>query len=255
MTITIASLNSIVLIYLLVFCRVGGMVMLMPAIGDSLVPTQVRLVFAVALSFVMTPSLAQNYHIVSPNSEVALALLVIHELIIGILIGLMARMLNSVFSVAGFFIANQSGLSMAQTFDPSSTSDQGAILGNFLQLMGTVVIFATNLHYLVISAVGGSYHLIPPGAALPTSDMAQLTLDYICDAFRLGFQLAAPFIVFGLVINLSFGVLSRLMPQLQIFFVVMPINVMFGFSMLAMFLGTMISVYLDFFSSHMKMLQ
>lgn len=254
MTVTIASLNTIVLVYLLVFCRVGSMVMLMPAIGDSTIPSQVRLVFALALSFVMTPVLAQHYH-PEAGSVVVLSFLIMREIVVGVLVGLMARIITSAFSVAGFFIANQSGLAMAQTFDPASTSDQGAILGNFLQMLSTACIFATNLHYLVISAVNGSYNLIPPGAVLPTSDMAQLVIQYVSGTFTLGFQLAAPFIVFGMVINMSFGVLSRLMPQLQIFFVVMPINVIFGFSMLALFLGTMISVYLDFFSTQMKFLQ
>ena len=255
MTITLPALNGIVLVYLLVFCRLGAMIMLMPAIGDRTVPARVRLALALAVTMVFAPAVEGSYTRLAPQSVPALAVLVIWEITIGLLIGAMARIVTSSLSVAGIFIATQTGLALAQTFDPTSTADQGAILGNFLALLGTVVVFAANLHYLAIGAVFGSYHLIPPGTPLPTSDMAELTIRFVSEAFLLGFQLAAPFIVFTFVVNAAFGVLSRLMPQLQIFFVVMPINVLFGFMLLALFLGTMMTLYLDFFSGHLGMLQ
>lgn len=255
MTVTLSALSGIVLTYMLIFCRIGAMVMLMPLIGDSSVPTRVRLLFAIGLSMAFAPTVASAYPQTAPLTVAALVVMIFKEILVGAVLGAMARLLTSALSVAGFFISNQIGMAMAQTLDPTSTNDQGALMGNFLSMLGIVAIFATNLHYLVINAVGSSYHLIPPGAVIPTNDLAELAVRYIADAFTLGFQLAAPFIVFGLVVNLSFGVLSRLMPQLQIFFVVMPINVILGLSLLAMIVGTMMTVYLDFFSSHMRMLQ
>lgn len=253
--ITLPDLSGIVLVYFLVFARVGGMVMLMPGVGERSVPARVRLAFALCLSLVMSPSVASHYPNTAPLTLIAAMILMIQEIIVGVLIGTMARMISSALSVAGVLIANQIGLAMSQTVDPTSANDQGTEIGNFLSMTALVILFATNLHYLVIGAINGSYHIMPPGAALPTDDMAELAMRFISSAFLLGFQLAAPFLVFGFVINLAFGVLSRLMPQLQIFFVVAPVNLLVGFSLLALFLGTMITLYLEFFSSQMGMLQ
>jgi flagellar biosynthesis protein FliR len=254
-TVTLPALNGLVLVYFLVFARVGSMVMLMPAVGDRTIPSRIRLMFALAVTVAFAPTVAPSYPQTTPNSVVALAVLLTQEIVVGVVIGTMSRIIMSALSVGGFMIANQIGLAMAQTFDPASPADQGAIIGNFLSMLGTVVVFATNLHYLAIGAVSGSYHLMPPGAALPTADIAELTIRYVSGAFLLGFQLAAPFLVFGFVVNAGFGVLSRLMPQMQIFFVVMPINILMGFSLLALFLGTMITLFLDFYSGQMGMLQ
>jgi flagellar biosynthesis protein FliR len=255
MTVTIASLDGVVLVYLLAFARIGAMVMLLPAIGEHFVPARVRLVLALAMTFVFVPVVAASYPQGAPASSAALAFMVLREAVAGLMVGAMARILMSALAMAGNLIAYQIGLAMAQTINPMSGVDDGAIIGNFLSLLGVTVVFATNLHHLAVGAIFGSYHLIPPGTELPTADIAELTIRYVSGAFLLGFQLSAPFLVFNFVINAGFGVLSRLMPQMQIFFVVMPINVLFGFMLLALFLGTMMTLFLDFFSGQMQMLQ
>jgi flagellar biosynthetic protein FliR len=151
---------------------------------------------------------------------------------------------------AGMLIATQTGLAYAQTVDPTQ-HDQGAAIGNFFSLLGAVLIFSTDLHHLAIGAVSGSYKMLPPGAALPTADMAELTIRLVSASFALGFQLAAPFLVFGFALYAALGILARLMPQLQVFFVAVPINIMFGFVVLALLLGTMMTLFLNFYSAQM----
>ena len=70
----------------------------------------------------------------------------------------------------------------------------------------------------------------------------------------LGLQLAAPFVLFGLLIYATLGVLSRLMPQLQVFFLAMPVNIFGGFALLMLFMSTMMSMFLNFFSQQMSAL-
>ena len=129
----------------------------------------------------------------------------------------MAAIIMSALQVAGFLIASQIGLSYAQTIDPTQNT-QGAVVGNFMTLLGVVAIFATDMHHLAIGAIAGSYRLLPPGGHLPTCDMAQLVIQLVSGSFALGFQLAAPFLVFGFAVYAGLGLLARLMPQLQIFF-------------------------------------
>src|SRR5882672_10519492 len=231
MTIHLPALSGLVLTYLLVFSRVGAMVMLLPAIGEMGVPSRVRLVLALAIAFALTPQVQNNYPAVSPQSTLALVILIALE-------------------VAGFLIATQTGLAYATTIDPTQNT-QGAVLGNFMMLLGTTLIFMTNLHHLAIGAIAGSYRMLPPGGHLPTGDMAQLVIQLTSSSFALGFQLAAPFLVFGFAVYAGLGVLARLMPQLQIFFVAVPLNIMCGFLIMLALIGSLMTVFLNYYTTSM----
>jgi len=251
MSVTLPDLTGDVLVYMLVFARVGAMVMLLPAIGEMGVPARVRLILALAISFALAPTVTAAYAgTPAPTTSMALGLLVAQETTIGVLIGTMARITMSALHVAGFLIATQTGLAYAQTLDPSQ-GQQGAVMGNFLSLLGTLMIFLTNLHHLAIGAIAGSYNLMPPGEALPTADMAQLAITLVSGSFALGFQLAAPFLVFGFAVYAGLGLLARLMPQLQIFFVAVPINIVCGFLIFLTMLGAMMTIFLNYYATQM----
>ncbi len=252
MHIQVGDLSGSLLVFLLVFARTGAMVMLLPAIGEMGVPARVRLILALAISFALLPSVAGNYPPQAPASTVALGILIIQETTAGVLVGAMARIIVSALSVAGFLIATQTGLAYAQTLDPTQ-GQQGAVVGNFFTLLGTVMIFATGLHHMAIAAIAGSYTLIPPGGSLPTADMAELAIRLTSGAFALGFQLAAPFLVFGFVIYAAIGLLARLMPQMQVFFIAMPINILAGFFLMMLLMGAMMTLYLNFYTEQMSL--
>jgi flagellar biosynthetic protein FliR len=251
MTITLPALSGAVLVYLLVFARAGAMLMLLPPIGDTNVPARVRLILALAMTMALAPTVSASYPQTAPQTMVALIVLVAQEVTVGILVGTLARIIMSAISIAGSLIASQAGLSYAEALDPTSHGQQGAVVGNFLSMLAVVLIFAANLHHLAIGAVAGSYHLIPPGTSLPTADIAELAIRTVSGAFALGFQLAAPFLVFGFAVNAGFGVLARMMPQLQVFFVAMPVNIMVGFMVLTLLLGSMMTIFLSYYATQM----
>ncbi|HVZ90093.1 MAG TPA: flagellar biosynthetic protein FliR [Rhizomicrobium sp.] len=251
MHVHLPELSGIILVYLLVFSRVGAMIMLMPAIGETGVPPMARLVLALAISLALAPTVSAAYPQAAPSTGLALGLLIAQETTAGVLVGAMARIIMSALQVAGTIIATQTGLAYAQTVDPTNPGAQSAIVGNFLSLLAVVLIFSFNLHHLAIGAVAGSYRLLPPGGALPSGDMAELAIRLVSGSFALGFQLAAPFLVFGFALSVGIGVLARLMPQLQIYFVAMPINILAGFLLLILLIGGMMTLFLDFFSSRM----
>ena len=250
MQIHLPDLSAGIIVYMLVFARVGAMVMLLPSIGDNGIPARVRLILALAISFALTPTVAGSYPQTAPATATALSILVAQETTIGILVGAMARIIMSALHVAGFLIATQTGLAYAQTIDPTQNT-QGAVLGNFMTLLGTTLIFLTNMHHLAIGAIAGSYKILPPGGTLPTGDMAQLVINLVSSSFALGFQLAAPFLVFGFAMYAGLGVLARLMPQLQIFFVAVPLNIMCGFLLMMALLGSLMTVFLTYYSAQM----
>jgi flagellar biosynthesis protein FliR len=250
MTIHLPALSGIILTYLLVFARVGSMVMLLPAIGEMGVPARVRLLLALAISVALAPTVQSAYPATAPATTVGLVILIGQEITAGVLVGAMARIIMSALSVAGFLIASQIGLSYAQTIDPTQNT-QGAVVGNFMTLLGTVLIFATDLHHLAIGAIAGSYRMLPPGGHLPTSDMLQLVIRLVSSSFALGFQLAAPFLVFGFAVYAALGVLAKLMPQLQVFFVAVPVNILAGFVVMLALLGAMMTLFLNYYTTSM----
>jgi flagellar biosynthetic protein FliR len=250
MTLHLSDLSGQVLLYFLVFARAGSMIMLLPAIGDATVPSRVRLGLALAISFAMAPVVAHFYPPQAPQSAIGLAIVLIQEIVPGLLIGGMSRLIISSLSVAGQLIATQIGLAYTQTIDPTF-GEQGVIVGTFFSLLGTVLIFATNLHHLAIAAIVGSYSIIPPGAALPFSDMAQEAINLVSGSFALGLQLAAPFVVFGFAVNAAIGLLARLMPQLQVFFIAMPVNMLAGFFLMMLLIGSLMTVFLNYYSTEM----
>src|ERR1700760_2313258 len=203
MHIHLPDLSGLILVYLLVFARTGAMIMLLPAIGETSVPPMVRLVLALAISLALAPTVQSAYPQAAPASSIALALMIAQEVTAGILVGTMARIIMSALQTAGTLIATQTGLAFASTVDPTTSGEQSAIIANFFSMMAVVLIFATNLHHLAIAAVAGSYHLLPPGGALPTGDMAELTIRLVSGSFALGFQMAAPFLVFGFALSVG----------------------------------------------------
>ena len=139
------------------------------------------------------------------------------------------------------------------TADPTQAGVQGAVFGSFLSFLGIVLIFATDLHHVALAATYESYTLFPLDAPLMFDDAAQLAIRTVAGAFSVGVQMSAPFIVFGLVFNLGAGILARLMPAMQVFFVLMPANIMIGLLLLALLLSMMMGWYLTAFENHLAM--
>ncbi len=227
----------------LVFARLGAILMLMPGFGEPSIPTPIRLSFALLLCLILGPIIAPTLPPM-PAAPLMLTGLVINEVLIGLMIGAMARIFMATAAIAGQIISMQSGLAMAMSFDPSQGT-QGAIMSTFLNLVFIALLFTTNLHHLLLRAAYDSYALFAPGELPSMSDAGLWAVEAFIDAFRIAVQLAAPLIVFGLTFYLALGVLSRLMPQLQIFFIAMPANIMIGLFIIAIALGAMAAVWLE----------
>jgi len=183
-----------------------------------------------------------------PTQPLALFLALMNEIIFGIFIGGAARLIMSGLHVAGTVIAFQSGLAAAQNFDPTQGS-QSALVGTFMILLGVVVIFAFDLHHLLLWAMRDSYDLFPPGQLASPGEFAELAASSVSRAFALGIQISAPFLVYGIIFNVGLGLLSRLMPQLQVFFIAMPLNIIIAFLILALVIGAGMTWFADYFET------
>ncbi|MEL7486566.1 MAG: flagellar biosynthetic protein FliR [Pseudomonadota bacterium] len=228
-----------------VFCRVGAFFMTAPAFGDFSLSPRIRLAAALAVSAAVAPVAANAYPALT-GAPLAMVMTIFTEIVAGVFLGLTARVFMSALNVAGQIIAFQIGLSLAQIFDPTQEL-QGAIVGGFLAILGTTMIFATDAHHALLGALMDSYLFLAPGEPIVIGDLSTVLTRALSEAFSLGLRLAAPFVLFGIVFYIGAGVLNRLMPQAQVFFMLMPANLMLGLLLLMLTTGLMMTVFLGAF--------
>ncbi|MGJ4972181.1 MULTISPECIES: flagellar biosynthetic protein FliR [unclassified Bradyrhizobium] len=249
MRIDISFLPALAAVFMLAFARVGAMVMLLPGLGEVNIPVRIKLATALLLTMIVLPLHRQAYR-VDLQALSPLLVMMVHEIVIGIVLGATARVTLSALQVAGSVIAQQMGLGFVTAVDPTQ-GQQGVLIGNFLTMLGVTLLFSTDSHHLVIAALSDSYKIFAPGELIPSGDVASLATKAFAAAFKIGLQLSAPFLVFGLVFNIGLGVLARLMPQMQVYFVGAPLSILIGFLIFALVLTAMMGTFLGYFEGVM----
>lgn len=229
--------------FLLVSVRLVALVMIMPVLGDQSIPGRIRGALGFLIALVIYVPVRDKLPPM-PDNVLMLIVLMIRELMIGVIMGLATRIMLTATHTAGTVIAFQTGLSAAQSFDPSQGS-QGVLVGSFLTLIAITLIVVTDLHHLMIMGMAHSYTKFPVGMGIAYQDFAQVIVHYVSNAFLLGFHLAAPFIAYGMIFNLGLGLTARLIQGFQVFFVGMPINIFLGFSLLMILMASIMGLFLE----------
>src|ERR1700759_4833841 len=227
MRIDISLLPALAAAFMLTFARIGAMVMLLPGLGETNIPVRIKLAIALLLALIILPLHRADYH-VDMDALSALLVLMLYEIVIGIVLGATARVTLAALQVAGAVIAQQLGLGFVTSVAPTQ-GQQGVVIGNFLTLLGITMLFATDSHHLVIAALNDSYSVFSPGELVPSGDVAALATRAFAAAFKIGMQLSAPFLVFGVVFNVGVGVLARLMPRMQVYLVGELMSILAGY--------------------------
>jgi len=227
----------------LIFARIGAILMLLPGFGEAYVPPRVRLSLALVISLALWPVVRATLPGL-PDTVGGMAGWIIHEVVVGLMIGLLLRMFMSALTTAGEIISLQTTLSFSQTANPMQ-AQPGTTLAAFLTLLGVTLLFATNTHHLFIAGMVGSYRLIAPAQPLVMSAFTTMAVRTLGDSFLLGVQLAAPVLVFALIFNLASGLIARVMPSFQVYFAAAPLSVLLGLSIFALSLGALGTVFID----------
>ena len=227
----------------LVFARLGAIVMLIPGIGETFIPVRIRLSLALLLALVLFPLVGAAVPKI-PVDVSGVALAIIKETAIGLFIGGILRFFMSSLAAAGEIMSIQTTLAFAQTANPTEAAPS-TTLGTFLGLMGILLIMTTNLHHLFLSAIVRSYTIFPFTKAIPLADAKDLAVQTVSRSFALGLQLAAPVVAASLIFNIATGLVGRVMPLFQIFFVATPLMVLLGLSVFALSIGVIGMVWVD----------
>jgi flagellar biosynthesis protein FliR len=214
-----AFFTGLAVSHLVVFARIGTAMILLPGFGETYVPMRFRLMLALLVSLVMTP--ATPVVDLVPRGLDGLVVLLAFEVLIGLWIGLMARLLIASLHFAGYQVGVVSNLSNATA--PDAAAFQGAtVLASALLLGGVALLFATNLHHQVLAALLDSYVIFPPGVLIP-EDLAAQAVKVAGASIRMGLSISAPFFVMAILANLAMGLANRMMPNLAVFFVAAPV--------------------------------
>lgn len=235
--------------FLLVFARLSVVFLLMPGISAVYVPMRIRLVLAVLVTVLVLPMVASTLP-AQPDSPAQLVWYILCETLIGAFMGALIQIVMSALELAAFMISNAVGITNALIDDPI-TEEQTSIITGFLALIAVALIFITGVHRFILQAMVDSYTLLRPAQPLFTGDMLQHATRLLDQAFAMGMRLAAPFIVYELVFQVTSGVLARLSPQLNVFFVGIPAKIIFGVAVLMVSLPVMMLLFMKFLETNM----
>ena len=225
--------------FLILFARVGAVLMLLPVFSEEGVPAQIRLLISLGMALGLWGLLGPR---IPAEAAGVLPSTIITELLVGFAIGAIVRIMFLAAVMAGSLVSLQVGLSAAVIFDPSQ-GGQTPLLGKFVAVAAAVVCLSVGIHHLWIGAIIRSYDMFPVGGLPPANDFAQLAIRTVTHSMALGLSLAAPLIVYGIVFNAALGLMARLAPAIQIFFIAQPLNIMLGIALFATVLGTMLATF------------
>lgn len=206
----------------ILFARIGTAVMLLPGTGEGAIPVRIRLAAALWLTLVGLSALGDG--IVLPEGDAARIALLLGELMIGLLLGASARFVFMALYMAGELVAMLMALSAAVLFDPRQSAPN-TIPSRFLAASGLVLLHVTGGHLFLLRGLFGSYRLLPLGE-LPAASAAEWLSVLSTEIWPLALAIAAPVVIVMMVTQLAFGLLGRLVPGIQVFFVALPLQIL-----------------------------
>jgi flagellar biosynthetic protein FliR len=227
----------------LVFARIGSAFAVLPGFAEASVPARVRLLLAAAITLVIAPVVSGSLPPLPPE-PMRLALIAGTECATGLFIGLVARMMLAAAHVAGMIIGFQTSLANAFAFDPA-TQQQGVITAAWMSVLALVVMFAADLHHVLLRALADSYDVFPAGRGLDPGEFAEAASQLVSRSFALGLRMAMPFLVYALLLFVALGLMQRLMPQMQVFFVALPLQLTVGIVLLALCTGVAMVTFVE----------
>ncbi len=239
----LAGLPDLAFAFVLVLARVGGLIILMPGLAETGVPAMVRAGIAGALALLLTPGVAPLVPSV-PAMPATAAAMVVSELLAGLWLGFLARILALALPMAGQILATLIGVSSVLQPDPEM-GPQTSALGRLFAVAAPTLVLASGLYALPIAALAGSYRLIPPGAGLPAGASAEAVARAVAVGFGLALRLCAPALLASVVWSVAAGLLARVAPRVQIHFLAMPAQILGGLALLAALSAAILTAWED----------
>jgi flagellar biosynthetic protein FliR len=235
--------ETILLVFLL-FCRIGGCLMLMPGFSSVRVPAQIRLFIALAVTLALAPLLEPTLRLAVANMSSSRVLtLIVSEVAVGALIGVMGR----IFFLALQFMATAASMfvgfgSMPGT--PIEDTEPLPALATLITLTATVLLFLTDQHWEVLRALLASYVALPVNEPFAIDFSLTKVVDALSSAFTIALQISSPFLVYALIVNLMIGLANKLIPQIPVYFIATPFVLAGGFVIFYLTIGESLRLFM-----------
>ena len=222
--------------YLLIFFRVLSILWLLPIFSMRSVSVLFKVAFAIVTSLLITEVVP--YAETLANDPYGMLLAVLREVLIGLSIGFAIRLLFMCVQAAGEIVSFQTGFAFARVVDPFS-SGQASVLEQFLYMLGIMIFFSVDAHHIVVRGIYASFKELPLGAATFSGGLFNYFITATGRIFSLGLKFGAPLVVALFLIELALGLLSRMIPTMNIFVEGLPVKVFVSLSVLSLALGFM----------------
>jgi flagellar biosynthesis protein FliR len=216
-------------LFMLAFVRIASMLALMPIFGSASIPVQLKAGLALVLCFILFPFIQQHATVPLPQTTGLFIYKMVLEIFVGVVIGFVATLLFSAVQFAGYLVDALTGFSFVELVDPF-TDTSITVFGQLNILIFTIVFFLINGHYFMLLAVEKSFEVIPLlGVAAPMGKLAAFMTTQTGNVFTIAFKLSAPIFVTLMVTQVALGVVARTVPQINVFFVGIPLNIGIAF--------------------------
>ncbi len=221
--------------FMVVFSRVGGFLAAIPVLFSRQAPTRIKVVLALFISLVFFPIIEPQLTSF-PFTTGTFFLLVVNELFLGMLVGLIARLIFTSVEYGGTVIGYQMGFAAANVFDPQSQR-QTSLISQFQNVFAILLFLSLDIHHYFIKIAVHSYEVLPPGNLDFSGDAIVFLMELSSRMFMLGAQFSIPVLVILLLSSLILGVLARSFPQLNVFLLSFPLNIGISFVVISLTLG------------------
>jgi flagellar biosynthesis protein FliR len=240
--------REVVLVFIL-FCRIGGCLMIMPGFSSPRIPPQVRLFIALSATLALTPVLLPVAQAALPQLEPNAALgIIASELAAGGVIGLMARIYYLALQFSASAIAMFIGIG-GMPSAPIEEIDSEASISTLITLSAAVLLFITDQHWELFRGLVASYAVTPIGAPFQLQGNLIRTADVLADAFLITLQLSSPFLIYSILVNFLFGLVNKLVPNIPVYFISLPFVIGGGLFLLYLTIGELLSLFMTAFMS------
>ena len=227
--------------FLIVLARTGAIFALLPGLGETSIPTTIKAGMILTLSLLLAPVIEPLLP-PRPENEIALGLMIVIETVNGLWFGWLARVITTSLPLAGQFIADHAGFSNVLMPSPDLGSQTSAV-ARLYEIAVPVLIFSTGLYQPALAALVGFYQLIRPGTLVWAGDSAAVTISAVMESFDLALRLASPFILASVAWQVTIGLIARLVPRMQIYFVAMPGQILVGIALLALLAAPLLGAW------------
>lgn len=233
----ILSIKSLI-VFLLVTSRVSGMIATAPLFSTFPIPMQLKACLCALIGFIMYPFILQTSHFQVPNDLITMSILMFKEVFIGILIGFCGSLIFVGVQIGGQLISMEMGLTIAAAMDPV-TRQSTPVIGQIYLYTASIIFISINGHHWLFNTVYGSYHSIPIGMNFDFStEIYQKILYFTSQLFSIAFRLIIPLFGILFVIDIALAFTSKMMPQMNIFMVSLPLKIYLGLTLMIFFMTT-----------------